>query len=404
MNGLAEAVSYAIEAGLTGVDERQILEGFCDRAVAAGIPLARVMSAIDTLHPVHEGRVFTWRREGSAERPVSEYGRVANNAEQMDSWRRSPFYHLLESGGSVHRCSEARGDPVDFPIIGELREQGLTDYLAMVHRFTEAGTIGAMDCIYISFTSDSANGLGDDQAAALVEAFPTLALALKCVSLQRIVGTLAETYLGRDAGRRVLSGRIERGVADRLGAVLWWSDLRGYTHVSDNAEPEQIIPLLNDYADAVVSAVHEAGGDVLKLIGDGTLAVFSADDPEAACARALKAAKLMRVRTRELNTRRRAEGLPVTDAYLALHLGDVFYGNIGSMERLDFTVIGPAVNKVNRIAAMCRSAERDVLLSSAFVAAAPRTLAGNIVSVGRYALRGFDAAEELFTLLRPSGD
>jgi adenylate cyclase len=235
--------------------------------------------------------------------------------------------------------------------------------------------------------------------AALEALVPTLALAIKAASLQRIAGTLMETYLGRDAGRRVLAGRIARGVADRVNTVLWWSDLRGFTRVSDTAPPDQIIPMLNDYAEAVISAIHETGGDVLKLIGDGTLAVFAAAEPENACRAALAAEAKARTRVAEVNANRTAAGLPVTDVYLALHIGDVFYGNIGARERLDFTVIGPAVNMVNRIATMCRSVERPVLLSSQFVAAAGGA-GGEIVSVGRYALRGFEAAEELFTVVR----
>jgi adenylate cyclase len=241
-------------------------------------------------------------------------------------------------------------------------------------------------------------GFADQQVKALLSLVPPLALAIKCVSLQRIAGTLVETYLGRDPGRRVLAGRITRGVADRVKAVLWFSDLRGFTHISDTAEPGQIIPLLNDYAEAVISAIHDTGGDVLKLIGDAILATFDATDPSRACRSALDAEAAARVRISAVNQRRAAEGLPVTEVYLGLHLGVVFYGNIGSMDRLDFTVIGPAVNMVTRIAAMCRSAKRDVLLSSAFVAGLRKDLRPDIVSVGRYALRGFADAEELFNL------
>ena len=113
---------------------------------------------------------------------------------------------------------------------------------------------------------------------------PALGLAIKSAALARIAGTLVEVYLGRDAGRRVLEGRIQRGVADRIEAVLWFSDLRSFTTITDTAPPGEIIPLLNDYAEAVITAIHEAGGDVLKLIGDGTLAIFRADDPAEACA------------------------------------------------------------------------------------------------------------------------
>ena len=159
-----------------------------------------------------------------------------------------------------------------------------------------------------------------------------------------MTGTLMETYLGRDPGRRVLGGRIMRGIADRIDAVIWFSDLRGFTRITDSA-PEQIIPLLNDYADVVVSAIHAQGGDVLKLIGDGVLAIFAAADRAHACAAALQAATAARGEVAALNLRRAGDGLPVTDMYLGLHVGEVFYGNVGSAERLDFTVVGPAVNE-----------------------------------------------------------
>jgi adenylate cyclase len=158
-----------------------------------------------------------------------------------------------------------------------------------------------------------------------------------------------------------------------------------------------VIPLLNDYADAIISAIHAHGGDVLKLIGDGTLAIFNAEDREQACGSALAAAAQARTSLAELNRRRGADGLPTTDMYLALHLGAVFYGNIGSKERLDFTVIGPAVNEVSRIAALCRSLEQPILLSPTFAAAAGKAKE-RLVSVGRYALRGVSHAQELFTV------
>jgi adenylate cyclase len=400
-----EIGAWVTAAGLAGAAEPELLRGFCERATAAGLPLARALVLIDTLHPVHEGRVFRWRRDPAPdERTVVEYGRTSGGGATAASWRRSPFYHLLETGGSALRRRLARDDPAEFPVLEELRAQGQTDYLALVHRFAADGVIGEMDCVCSSWTTDAPSGFADGQAEALTEELvPALALAVKCASLARIAGTLVETYLGRDAGRRVLSGRIARGVAERIEAVLWFSDLRGYTRITDEAPPEQVIPLLNDYAEAIISAVHEAGGDVLKLIGDGTLAIFKADDPARACHCALEAEALARARIEALNGRRAAAGLPVTRAYLGLHLGEVFYGNIGSRERLDFTVVGPAVNEAARIAAMCRSAERDVLLSSAFAAAAGEEDRATFVSVGRYALRGVGRAQELFTLEREVG-
>jgi adenylate cyclase len=227
---------------------------------------------------------------------------------------------------------------------------------------------------------------------------PSLALAVKCGTLARVAETLVETYLGRDAGQRVLSGRILRGVAEWINAVLWFSDLRGYTAITDTASPPEIIPLLNDYAEVVIGAVHDAGGDVLKLIGDAVLAVFNADDPAEACRSALRAEARLRRDLAALNARRAAERRPVTTVYLGLHLGDAFYGNVGSAARLDFTVVGPAVNEVSRIAAMCRSVDRAVLVSSDFAAATPAPEREALVSVGRYALRGVGRPQELFTL------
>jgi adenylate cyclase len=195
----------------------------------------------------------------------------------------------------------------------------------------------------------------------------------------------------------VMSGRIARGIADRIETVLWFSDLRGYTKISDTSPPEQVIPLLNDYAEAVISAVHENGGDVLKLMGDGVLAFFRADDREVACRSAIAAAKSASGAIDTLNTRRGSEGLPTTHMYLGLHVGEVFFGNIGSTSRLDFTVVGPAVNEVSRIAAMCRSVDQALLTSAVFASAlgegGPR-----LISVGRYALRGVGTPQELFTL------
>jgi adenylate cyclase len=174
--------------------------------------------------------------------------------------------------------------------------------------------------------------------------------------------------------------------------------MQGYTALSESIASDQLIPLLDDYAEAVISAVHGAGGDVLKLIGDGILAIFTADDPEEACCSALRAEAELRLRLTELNQRREAEGRPTTSIYLGLHIGDVFYGNIGSKDRLDFTVVGQAVNEVSRIASMCSSADRDVLFSAAFRASLPEAEGAKLVSVGRYALRGVGRAQELFTL------
>ena len=393
----SELAAWVTEAGLIGRSESELMVGFCRRVADAGVPLARAIVILDTLHPIYEGRAFRWRADLPDESEVIDYGRT-NEGEAAESWRRSPFYHLLQSGGTLLRRRLAAGEPVDFSSVAQARDEGMTDYLALIRRFAAEGVIGEMDCVYSSWATDAADGFNDGAVLALQRLAPFLKLAVKSAALARMAETLAQTYLGRDAGRRVMSGRIVRGVAEKIGAVLWYSDLHGYTEISDNSPPEQIIPLLNDYAEAVVSAVHANGGDVLKLVGDGTLAIFPADIREEACLAALAAAMRARKDGATLNRKRAASGLPTAELYLALHVGDVFYGNIGSKDRLDFTVIGPAVNEVSRILTMSRSVEQDVLLSSSFATALGSDMRRRLVSIGRYALRGVAQPQELFTL------
>src|SRR5215467_10685353 len=401
----AELSGWLTQAGLAGTPETDIVSGFCDRCVAAGLPLARTTVIIDTLHPVHEGRLFRWGY-GPTEAPLLEYGRTSpdglaatgfapKDVQVAELWRRSAFYRMLQTGESLLRRPLNETTKNEFPWLSDLLAAGMTDYVAIISRFAADGVIGEMDAVYSSWTTSAPGGFTNSQIAALERMVPYLALAIKSVSLARMTGTLMETYLGRDAGRRVLSGRILRGVTERIDAAIWFSDLRGFTRITDTS-PEQIIPLLNDYADVVVSAIHAQGGDVLKLIGDGILAIFTAEDRAHACAAALAATVEARGEVQALSTRRAREELPTTDMYVGLHVGEVFYGNIGSTERLDFTVVGPAVNEASRIAAMCRSVDQPVLVSETF--ANVDGMRGQLISVGRYALRGVTQPQELFTL------
>jgi len=396
---LADISRWIAERALAGEAETRILEGACERLARLGVDLRRAVIGADTLHPVLLGRWFEWHRDRDDVKQT-EYGRAAA-PESEELWRRSPFYGLFHSGQPRlrRRLTAAANSPPEFPILAELAADGMTDYVAYCSRLGGLAVVGEMDSIFSSWTTDGSDGFSDDDLAMLDQIVPCVASAIVGISLGRIAGTLVETYLGRDAGRRVLRGSIERGVAERIRAILWLSDLKGFTRLVDSVAPELVIPMLNDYADAVISSIHSHGGQVLKLIGDGVLAIFDLDRPTDACRRALECVKEAFRRIDALNSDRGARRLPVTDSYIALHIGDVFYGNIGSTDRLDFTVIGPAVNELARIAGMSRSLDQDVILSSAFAAAAG---AGRdqLVSLGRYALRGVARPQELFTLDR----
>jgi adenylate cyclase len=400
-----ELSAWVTQAGLTGTPATHIVSEFCSRCVAAGIPLARSMMFIDTLHPVHEGQLFRWGFSPT-EASLLEYGRTSpdglaasgSNPQDLETakrWRRSPHFRMLQTGESFFRRRLNGTTDDEFPLLTQWQAEGITDYVAIITRFAADGVIGEMDAFYSSWATDEPAGFKNEQIAALKQAVPYFALAIKSVSLTRMARNLMQTYLGSDAGQRVLSGKIVRGIAEQIDAVVWFSDLRGFTRITDTA-PEEVISLLNDYSDVIISAIDEHGGDVLKLIGDGTLAIFRAEDRLHACNAALSAAIAAREGVVELNKHRAAKGKPLTDMYLGLHVGNVFYGNVGSRERLDFTVLGPAVNEASRIAAMCRSVDQPVLMSTAF--AEVGNIKRQLVSVGRYALRGVSHPQELFTL------
>ena len=396
---LDKFAAWLVTQGLAGTSEDELLQRFCPKLRSYGVDISRVLMLVDTLHPVYEGRAFRWHADDIERSAVTTYGRT-NEGEAATEWQNSIFYRMLADEQDERHLLLGEAEPMAFRNLAELQMEGHTAAVVMIQRFAEDGAIGELDSIYSYWCTRTPGGFKEADRAVLRRLVPILALSIKSASLARIAGTLVEVYLGRDAGQRVLAGRIQRGIAEPISAVLWFSDLRGFTRITESAAPDEIIPMLNDYADAVISAVHEAGGDVLKLIGDGTLAIFKADDAAQACRCALDAEADLRKRLVVLNAARAEAGRPVTSVYLGLHIGQVFYGNIGSAERLDFTVVGPAVNEASRIASMCRSADRDVLLSADFVGTLDGEARERFISVGRYGFRGVERARELFTIDR----
>lgn len=392
-----DLMNWLVGQGLTGLPEPDLLRGFCERCRAGGLDVSRCLAFIDTLHPIYEGRGFRWSDRPSNESEAFDY-RSSTDGDAAKNWRRSAFHHMLENGHDELRLDLGDRASLDFSMVGDLADKGHRHFLAFIHRFGDAGTLGQMDCFYSYFTTRRDNGFSEGELDALRDLVPVLALAIKSAQQMDIARTLGRVYLGRDASAKVLSGRISRGVTERINAALWFSDLRGSTRISETIGPDEIIPFLNDYADASIEAIHDAGGDVLKLIGDGVLAIFTGEDMAIARRAALSAEHNFRLNIAEVNERRAREGRPVTTAYVGLHVGEVFYGNIGSQDRLDFTVVGPAVSEVSRIASMCNSIDREFLASSEFCKGLDATGRRYLVSTGRYALRGIGRAQDLYTL------
>jgi len=394
-----DLINWLVSQSLTGLPENDLLRGFCERCRAGGLDLSRGLVVIDTLHPVFEGRGIQWNEAATNERDIFEYGPTGDDdSETAEAWRRSVFFHMLEHGHDEIRIDLADPAALEFSRMGELAGKGHRHFLGFVHRFGEAGSLGQMDCVYSYWLTRCGSGFADPDLAALRDVVPVLGLAIKSAMQVEIARTLARVYLGRDAAEQVLRGRISRGVTDKINAVLWFSDLRGSTAITESIAPDEIIPFLNDYAEASIEAIHECGGEVLKLIGDGVLAMFTGEDMAVTRRAALRAEHQFRKTMIAVNERRACDGRPTTTAYVGLHVGEVFYGNIGSDERLDFTVVGPAVNEVSRIASMCSSVDRKFLASSEFRAGLDPSGQRYLVSTGRYALRGINRAQDLYTL------
>ena len=304
---------------------------------------------------------------------------------------------------SRQQCLRRRLDATyrlgEFPMLDGFRAEGVTDYIAFAERVGQSVRLGEGEGMVSSWTTDAPAGFSDAHVEMLTGILPALTLAFMLQTINRAARTLITTYLGSDAAERVLAGNIVRGRAQAIRAVVWFSDLIGFTRISDTVSPDMVLALLNDYAEAQVEEIEAHGGHVLKFIGDGILAIFPDDDTTRACKHALDAAANLRRRIAALNEQRLATGLPVTDTHLALHVGELLYGNLGSPRRLDVTVLGSAVNEAARIGSLCSSLEQTVIVSRDFADAAgeARRL---LVSLGRYAMKGIARPQELFTLDR----
>ena len=381
---------------LAAADEVELLEGFCTRLVEAGIPLWRVAAGAELLHPLLDARGCRWVRGQGTER--EEYQRSEANFRDDPEWLNSPFYRLVHGSNDteLRRRLDLDYRRGEFPLLDRFQDEGSTDYLALAVAFGRhaQAEVQGMLC---SFQTDRPGGFSEPEIDLLRRLATLLALGIRSLIANETADILMTTYLGADAGRRVLQGAIARGKAESVSAVLWYSDLEGFTQIADNTPGRELIGLLNDYAEVVAGTIHAHGGQVLKFIGDGILGMFPQADGVMPCSRALDASVAVLAACEKLRAERIAAAQPATGLYVALHVGDVLYGNIGSRDRLDFTVVGPAVNEVARIEALCRSLEQRVIVSSAFAQSAGRAR-GRLVSLGRYALKGVRRPEELFTL------
>ena len=390
-----ELIQVVIEHGLNGTPRKDGFAEFCNCLNASGIALKRGQIMQPDLHPTIAGRGIRWLRD--ADEGTQEFLGTTDEFE-TETWRRSPLYHLLKSNEMTlrQRLNESNR-PFKFPFFDDLREQGITDYLAVKTAYGEADRLGSVAGILSSWSTDAPEGFRDEDIADIEDLLPTLALTMKTASTFDIANNVIKTYLGGDVGSRILSGEIRRGRLETIRAMLFYCDLQGFTRIADTTPRDELVGLLDDYFECMIETLHEHGGEVLKFLGDGLLAIFKLDDGEDVCRTALDAVESALMRVEKLCERRQEAGQASSRFYLALHFGDVLYGNVGSPDRLDFTVVGPAVNEAARIEAMCRTLDQNPVISSAFAEAAGASR-DRLVSLGRYALRGVQQPQELFTL------
>lgn len=373
-----------------GRDQRglpELVAALCRHLFETGVPLARVMLSQRTLHPLVAARGIFWRQGNAG---CTEQVDRGHDVLQDKIYLKSPLRVAYEHGKSVRRRLVGPEARLDFPVLEELRDEGITDYLALPMPFT--GRIGGV----MTWATARPEGFGVGDIARLKALIPVLALMVEVHATRDLARTVLETYVGTAAGQRVLSGQIKRGDQEQIRAVLWYCDLRGFTSLTEKLDGPRLIDMLNQYFERMTAPVRAHGGEVMKFIGDAMLAIFSLDnrDAEIASNAALQAAREAIQSMNAHNITCVECGEPSVDFGIALHMGEVIFGNIGAPDRLDFTVIGPAVNRVVRIEEMCRKLDCGLLVS----AEVARHCREPLASIGRHDLRGVGEKVELFTL------
>jgi adenylate cyclase len=377
---------WLINGARSAASGPQMMAETCERLIQAGVPLWRVGVFVRTLHPDIFGRNFVWKPGAEVEVGTVDFG-----IQDSPGFHTSPLAIVFRQGLEVRSRAD---DPEArrFPIVDEMRAEGVTDYIALPLPFTD-GTLNAS-----SWTTKQPGGFTDEQLNALRSVMPPLARYIEIISLRRTATMLLDTYVGNRAGEKIMGGQIRRGHNETMNAAIWLSDLRGFTALSDRLPAENVVEILNQYFDCQVASIRDHGGEVLKYMGDGLLAVFPIDeyvgDAQQVCSRVLEAARESRASVEALQ-------YPFGEAIerfrfgVALHVGRILYGNIGGGSRLDFTCIGPAINLAARLEKLTGKLHRTVVASEGFASICQ----GGWNDLGEFPVAGFSKAARVFGLM-----
>lgn len=366
-----------------------LLEALCARLSDIGLPIWRVTLHLPQLHPQLYAVGYEWLTDTAQAVEL----RIPRQMVTSMTYHHSPIGLLHRSGRLVRRRLSGADADIDFPMLEELRDRGGTDY-ALVPMPLGSGKMAG-----IGLASQAADGFADADIALVEAIAPALSAVCEIRVAEQTATSLLDTYVGHDAARRILSGQITLGSSRSIEAVIFFCDLRGFTASSETLNREALLSLLNDFFACMVGPVHAAGGEVLKYMGDGMLAIFPLGDGDtaAACATALRAARSAAESLAAVSRQRLEAGRPEARAGIALHVGTVLYGNIGAEDRLDFTVIGRAVNWASRIESLSGGLGEPILTSSVFADFCGEPLR----SVGTHRLRGVAEPQEVFAPAEP---
>ena len=384
MKDIKTVVDWLAHGAVSGARSEDVLDEMCRAMLECGLPLWRVAVYVRTPHPDIMGRSFVWQSETGVKVTAAPF-ELLQTATYLDS----PVVAIYASRQPIRRHIADPDCPNDFPVVRDLRAEGATDYAAFPLLFFD-GTVHVA-----TFTTRQPGGFTAKQFADIEAVIAPLARVAEIRALLRTAANLIDTYVGHQTGEKILSGKMRRGYVEAIRAAIWLSDMRSFTALSERLPPQQLIDLLNRYFGAQVPAILEHGGEVLKFMGDGLLAIFPiAGDADAAavCRRALACAREVEARIAELPPAAENEA---TRFRLALHAGEVMYGNIGGGNRLDFTCIGPAVNLAARLEKVAGKLGETIVASADFASHLPDQFARR----GEFPVAGFAAPQIVYGLV-----
>jgi adenylate cyclase len=384
MSDIRTVVDWLTDGARSGSLSEDVLAELCRRMVDSGIPLWRAAVFVNTLHPDVLGRGFVWQDGSGVAITEALYDML-----ETDEFRQSPVTAVQNTRQTIRRRLADGTCPDDFPIVREMRDKGATDYAAFPLAFTD-GTVHVA-----TWATRQPGGFTPEQFANLESIIAPLTRVAEIRALRRTATNLLNTYVGRQAGERILAGEIRRGHVEAIRAAIWLSDMRGFTPLSERLPPQDLVDLLNRYFDCQVPTIQEHGGEVLKFMGDGLLAIFplpsEADAACNVCRRALSCAREAQALVGALEAPADFEAIRFG---LALHVGQVLYGNIGGGNRLDFTCVGPAVNLAARLEKTAPRLGQTIVASAEFAAHVP----DEFTRLGECAVAGFAAPQAVFGL------